>query len=59
MSPYQSTVRGEGRNYNVGFKDKMLRVIFEEPPRTIQGVCVATNVAGVDRQLFKIKFLRY
>ena len=35
------------------------RVIFEDPPLTIHGVCVATSIAGVDRQFFKIKLLRY
>ena len=33
------------------------RLIFEEIPLTIEGVCVATNVAGVERKYFKIKLL--
>ncbi len=40
-------------------KHFLSRVIFEEPPLTIHGVCVATNIAGVDRHFFKIKLLRY
>ena len=42
------------------FTDNILsRVIFEEPPLTIHGVCVATSIAGVGRHFFKIKLLRY
>ena len=35
----------------------LLRLIFENSPLSIDGVCVATNIAGVDRKYFKIKLL--
>ena len=36
----------------------LTRTIFESPPLSLQAVCVATNVAGVDRKFFNIKLLR-
>ena len=39
-------------------KHCLTRTIFESPPLSLQAVCVATNVAGVDRKFFNIKLLR-
>ena len=61
MYQYQIIVRGEiGSSRNFLYtKQFFARVIFEEPPLTIHGVCVATSIAGVGRHFFKIKLLRY
>ena len=62
MYQYQNIAKGVIQGYAQLFCKLYLhisRVIFEEPPLTIHGVCVATSIAGVDRQFFKIKLLRY
>ena len=39
------------------FNRQYFRLIFEDPPDTIEGVCVATTIEGSRSKLFKIRLL--
>ena len=46
-----------GQNENVLNVKIIFRMIFEEKPLTISGLCMATNVAGTLKKYFTIKLL--
>ena len=44
---------------NISISDHCQSLIFEKSPLTIDGVCIATNIAGEEKKYFKIQLLSH
>ena len=44
---------------NISISDHCHHIIFEQSPLTIDGVCIATNIAGEEKKYFKIRLLSH
>merc|ERR1711892_1034150 len=54
---YSEFVSHPTATINISYSQHCQRLIFEDPPDTIEGVCMATTIEGSQSKLFKIKLL--